>query len=219
MRRLWPQLLNADVDLLAQQLIPGAEAQIESYHCYIDARGGIAGDFTGRKIRTYPVAYGHTTALEITDAADVRRQGRIAVERLGLTGVAKLDFKRDEAGRLHLLEINPRFTLWHHAGAVAGVNIPALVYADLTGTPRPHVTRVKAGVRWCRVWKDFPAARTVRCAADRPGCLGRSAAKRNRALSWNDPLPVVQAALHLAAARLRGRDSQPSQAGRDGVGP
>jgi CelD/BcsL family acetyltransferase involved in cellulose biosynthesis/predicted ATP-grasp superfamily ATP-dependent carboligase len=218
LRQLWPQLQNANVDLLAQQLIPGAEAQIESYHCYIDARGGVAADFTGRKIRTYPVAYGHTTALEITDAADVRRQGRIAVERLGLTGVAKLDFKRDEAGRLHLLEINPRFTLWHHAGAVAGVNIPALVYADLTGTPRPHVTRVKAGVRWCRVWKDFPAARQSRVPLTTwlPWALGCEA---KSSLSWNDPLPVVKAALHLAAARLRGRDSQPSQAGRDGVGP
>jgi predicted ATP-grasp superfamily ATP-dependent carboligase len=49
------------------------------------------------------------------------------------------------------LEINPRFTLWHHAGAVAGVNIPALVYADLTGTPRPATARAKAGVRRCRV--------------------------------------------------------------------
>ena len=55
----------------------------------------------------------------------------------GLTGVAKLDFKRDRSGKLHLFEINPRFTLWHHAAAIAGVNIPALVYADLTGAPWP----------------------------------------------------------------------------------
>ena len=161
LRALWPQLLDAGVDLLAQQLIPGAEAQIESYHCYVDQRGSIAGEFTGRKIRTFPLVYGHTTALEITAAADVQRQGRDIVERLGLTGVAKLDFKRDEAGALHLLEINPRFTLWHHPAAVAGVNIPALVYADLTGTPRPATTPVKAGVRWCRAWKDFPAARAA----------------------------------------------------------
>jgi predicted ATP-grasp superfamily ATP-dependent carboligase len=66
-------LLALDIDLLAQQLIPGADAQIESYRCYVDARGNVAGEFTGRKIRTYPAAYGHTTALEITDAPDVRR--------------------------------------------------------------------------------------------------------------------------------------------------
>ena len=195
LRALWPQLLDAGVDVLAQQLIPGAETQIESYHCYVDQRGSIAGEFTGRKIRTFPLAYGHTTALEITAASDVQRQGRDIVERLGLTGVAKLDFKREPAGALHLLEINPRFTLWHHAAAVAGVNIPALVYADLTGTPRPATTCAKAGVRWCRAWKDFSAAR----AAGVPlttwlswmiGCEAKSA------MSWNDPMPVVRSTLY-----------------------
>ena len=72
LRSLWPQLRAAGLELLAQEFIPGAEARIESYHCYVDQRGGIAGEFTGRKIRTYPSRYGHTTALEITDADDVR---------------------------------------------------------------------------------------------------------------------------------------------------
>ena len=199
LRALWPQLVALDVDLLAQEFIAGAETQIESYHCYVDRQGGIAGEFTGRKIRTYPAAFGHTTALEITDAADVRRLGRAITERLGLTGVAKFDFKRDRAGRLHLLEINPRFTLWHHAGALAGVNIPALVYADLTGTPRPPAATARAGVRWCRIWKDIPAARqmgvplaqwlafTLRCEA-------------KSSLSFDDPMPLVRSALHRLAA-------------------
>ncbi|HLN37353.1 MAG TPA: ATP-grasp domain-containing protein, partial [Xanthobacteraceae bacterium] len=195
LRAVWPLLLDAGVEVLAQQLIPGAEAQIESYHCYVDLRGSIAGEFTGRKIRTYPLSYGHTTALEITAAADVQRQGRDIVERLGLSGVAKLDFKRDQAGTLHLLEINPRFTLWHHPAAVAGVNIPALIYADLTGTPRPAATPAKAGVRWCRAWKDLPAAR----AAGIPlttwlpwafSCEAKST------LSWSDPMPVVRSTLY-----------------------
>jgi D-aspartate ligase len=209
LRALWPQLLDAGVDLLAQQLIPGTEAQIESYHCYVDQRGGIAGEFTGRKIRTFPIAYGHTTALEITDAADVQRQGRDIVERLGLTGVAKLDFKRDQAGTLHLLEINPRFTLWHHPAAVAGVNIPALVYADLTGTPRPAATPAKAGVRWCRPWKDFPAARAsgVPLATWLPWMIGCEA---KSALSWNDPMPVLRSTLHrLLPAKSAQKPAQP----------
>jgi CelD/BcsL family acetyltransferase involved in cellulose biosynthesis/predicted ATP-grasp superfamily ATP-dependent carboligase len=199
LRALWPLLLDAGVEVLAQRLIPGAEAQIESYHCYVDQRGSIAGEFTGRKIRTFPVAYGHTTALEITAAADVQRQGRDIVERLGLTGVAKLDFKRDRAGALHLLEINPRFTLWHHPAAVAGINIPALVYADLTGTPRPATTRAKAGVRWCRAWKDLPAARAagVPLTTWLPWMISCEA---KSALSWHDPMPLVRSTLYRLAA-------------------
>jgi len=196
---MWPLLRAINIDLLAQELIPGPEARLESYHCYVDRHGSVAGEFTGRKIRTYPASYGHTTALEITDAPDVGRQGRDIVERLGLTGVAKLDFKRGRAGELHLLEINPRFTLWHHPGALAGVNIPALVHADLTGTPRPAVTRARAGVRWCRVWRDLPAARAARVplTAWLPWAL-RCEAKS--ALSWRDPMPVVRSTLHRLAA-------------------
>ena len=201
LRRLWPQLQALGTTLLAQELIAGGEARIESYHCYVDARGAVAGEFTGRKIRTFPTVYGHTTALEITDAADVTQQGRRAVARLGLTGVAKLDFKRDAKGTLHLLEINPRFTLWHHAGAVAGVNIPALVYADLTGAPRPQVGRARAGVRWCRLWQDFPAARQsgLPLATWLPWALGCEA---KSSLSWSDPMPLIGAGVHAAVRRI-----------------
>jgi D-aspartate ligase len=197
---LWPQLVALDVELLAQQLIPGDETQIESYHCYVDQGGGIAAEFTGRKIRTWPAAFGHTTALEITDAADVRRQGRAIAERLGLTGVAKFDFKRDAASTLHLLEINPRFTLWHHPAAVAGLNVPALVYADLTATPRPPIRPARPGVRWCRAWNDFPAARATGVPlADWLMWTWRCEAKSS--LSWDDPLPLPRATLR----RLLGR--------------
>ena len=205
LRQLWPQLRTLGLELLAQEFIPGAEAQMESYHCYVDQRGGIAGEFTGRKIRTYPLRYGHTTALEITQAADVQQQGRAIVERLALTGVAKLDFKRDPQGKLHLLEINPRFNLWHHAGAVAGVNIPALVYADLAGLPRPPATCAKPGVRWCRPWKDFSAARAGGLSLATwlswvVGCEAKSA------LSWDDPALILRAGLHRSAMRYLGRE-------------
>jgi predicted ATP-grasp superfamily ATP-dependent carboligase len=216
LRALWPRLLDVGTDLLIQELIPGTEAQIESYHCYVDQRGSIAGEFTGRKIRTFPLNYGHSTALEITDTADVQKLGRSIVERLGLSGVAKLDFKRNQAGKLHLLEVNPRFTLWHHLAATAGLNIPALVYADLTGIPRPRSARAKPGVRWCRAWKDLPAARasgipltqwlswTLRCEA-------------KSALSWNDPMPVLRSTLHRLLAQRAGSPAAHS-ATRDWIG-
>jgi D-aspartate ligase len=198
LRALWPQLRELGLELLVQEFVHGSEARIESYHCYVDQEGRFAGEFTGRKIRTYPMRFGHTTALEITEAADVRRLGRDIVERLGLTGVAKLDFKRDMQGQLRLLEINPRFTLWHHPAALAGVNIPALVYADLTGAPRPAPARLRAGLRWCRPWKDFPAAREAGESLASwtrwtIGCEAKST------LSLDDPLPFVRATLYRLA--------------------
>jgi D-aspartate ligase len=191
----WPLLHQAGPGLIAQAFVPGGEGSIESYHVYVDQKGAVAAEFTGAKLRTYPARCGHTSALKITDADDVRREGRAIVERLQLTGVAKLDFKRDPQGRLHLLEINPRFNLWHHAGALAGVNIPASVYADLTGTPRPPQQRAKAGVHWCRPWTDFAAAR----AAGISPTTWLSFALRceaKSALAWDDPLPLAGATFH-----------------------
>ena len=57
LQALWPRLHAVGLELLAQEFIPGTEARIENYHCYVDAHGRIAGEFTGRKIRTYPLSY------------------------------------------------------------------------------------------------------------------------------------------------------------------
>jgi D-aspartate ligase len=218
LRALWPQLRALGLELVAQEFIRGSEARIESYHCYVDRQGSIAGEFTGRKIRTYPLRFGHTTALEITDAADVRGLGRDIVERLSLSGVAKLDFKRDMQGNLQLLEINPRFTLWHHPGALAGVNIPALVYADLTGSSRPSPARLKAGLRWCRPWKDFPAAREqgVPLSAWTRATLGCEATST---LSFDDPLPFLRATLYRLAGERRKPEPKGIWRGRGRLDP
>ena len=198
---LWPRLAAAGIAVLLQELIPGPETRIESYHVYVDDRGETVGEFTGRKIRTWPPAYGDSTALMTTDAPDVAALGRQVVGELGLRGVAKLDFKRAASGRLYLLEINPRFTLWHHLGACAGVNIPALVYADLVGLDRPRGLEARPGVRWCRPWRDVAAARAngvslltwFRWAV---GCEAK------RAIAWDDPMPLVGAVVARGVSRL-----------------
>ncbi len=204
LRAFWPRLAAADAEVMVQSRIDGPESAIESYHVYVDQKGQIAGEFTGRKVRTWPVAYGDTTSLEITGAEDVEALGRDIVKRLRLLGVAKLDFKRASDGTLFLLEVNPRFTLWNHAGAEAGVNLPALVHADCTNGTRPALTRARAGVRWCKVWSDWPAARSSGVPPLRwlSWALGSEA---KSAFAWDDPLPLLGA----AASRMLGR-SRPS---------
>ena len=186
---VWPALAGAG-PLIVQELVPGPETLIESYHVYVDAGAAIAGEFTGRKLRTYPTAYGHSTAVEITDAPDVRELGRALVDRLGLHGVAKFDFKRAPDGRLLLLEVNPRFSLWHHPGALAGVNLPALVHADMTDTPRPPTGSARAGVRWCHPGTDLRACRAAGLSV--PAWLRFVAGSRARSrVALDDPVPLL----------------------------
>ena len=191
LRDLWPVLGAMDTEFVAQEMVCGGEDRIESYHVYVDSDGEVAGEFTGRKLRTLPSEFGQTTALTITDADDVYELGRHCMATLGLRGVAKVDFKRTDDGELVLLEVNPRFNLWHLPGAVAGVNLPALVYADLMGLERPAAGRARAGVRWTVPWDDLRAARSQRVPPARwlawqLGCETR------HLVGLDDPMPILR---------------------------
>jgi D-aspartate ligase len=197
---VWPKLAGLGRTLVAQQYVSGPESAIESYHVYADVHGEIVAEFTGKKIRTYPISCGFTTALRITDDADVLNVGRKLVELLDLRGVAKFDYKRGVDGQLYLFEINARTSLWNHPGARAGVNIPAAVYADLTGRPRPKLRRHPLPVTWVHP-KDVLAA----MASNEPVGRWLLFAVRCQAKafwSWHDPMPF----LRMAASRMRSGD-------------
>lgn len=191
LRDLWPRLVALPTPVVIQESVPGPESRLETYHVYVDAAGRTLGEFAGRKVRTMPPLFGHTTSLLVTDAQDVLDQGRRCVAALGLRGVAKVDFKRGPDGELYLLEVNPRFHLWHHAGALAGTNIPALAYADLTGAPQPPAARVRAGVRWVHPLDVFAARAdevpTWRWMWWARGCEAKAF------WTWSDPLPLIGA--------------------------
>jgi predicted ATP-grasp superfamily ATP-dependent carboligase len=186
-------------DFILQPLIEGGEDHMVSYHAFV-SNGVVIADFTGRKVRTAPREYGFSTYVQITDDERVRDIGREVVARLGFHGVIKLDFKEDERdGRLYLLEANPRFNLWHHPGAIAGVNLPALVYADLVspGSARPEARPLRPGVRWMWALADLQAYRATGELDALRWLREFAGAHVVEDLCWSDPLPNV--------ARLVGR--------------
>jgi D-aspartate ligase len=215
LQALLSALAPSTPEVVVQAYIPGPETQVESYHVYLAADGQVVAEFTGRKIRTYPAVNGFSTALVTTDCPDLLVVGRSVVRALGLVGVAKLDFKRDVDGRLWLLEVNPRFNLWHKLGAVAGVNLPQLVLADLFGLPRPLVRPARPGVMWCHVPKDLIAAR----AAGMTTSAWMSWARGCEALGGlqlDDPLPFL--AGRVLPSLLHRHHTAPSlPAGHDGA--
>lgn len=192
---------------VAQEIVPGPESAIESYHAYIDRAGRVVGEFTGRKLRTFPLHYGFSTALTITASADVASLGREVLRRVDVRGVAKVDFKRSPSGELYLLEINPRYSLWHHLGAMAGVNLPGIAFDDLSGRALPAVGLARPGLRWCTI-RDVRAAKAE----------GESILRWLRFLltsdaisvaAWDDPLPFIRGMLvpQLARAWRRSKNA------------
>jgi predicted ATP-grasp superfamily ATP-dependent carboligase len=177
-------------DFIVQEAIAGGEDEIFSYHAYLRAPGDVVADCAGRKVRTAPRRYGFSTCVEIVDKPDVVRLGREVSAAIGLFGVVKMDFKRDAAGRLYLLEVNPRFNLWHHPLAVAGMCLPALVYADccVPGSAR-WSGRVRSGVRWISTRDDRRAFGEQRDASWLHWVRDVISADVNEDLCWFDPLP------------------------------
>jgi D-aspartate ligase len=162
LRGLWPRLAGENLEVVVQELVPGPETRVESYHVYVDAAGE----------------------------------------------VAKLDFKRDADGRLHLLEVNPRFNLWHHPGARAGVNLPALVYNDLVGLPRPLPQPARPGVRW--IYDELDARAAHRDGVPMHRWIPWAVSCETKSIvALDDPVPMVVGALRriggAVGLRPRGR--------------
>lgn len=195
LERLVPTLARHETDLVLQASIEGGEDLIASYHAYV-RDGEVVGEFTGRKLRTAPRRHGLSSYVVITDDRELREVGRAVLAAIGFSGVAKLDFKRDqERGRLHLLEVNPRFNLWHRPGALAGVNLPALVYQDCLepGTARASGPG-RAGVRWIASRKDLSCLPEHRRAGElsTAGWIAQVlTADADEDLDLRDPWPVL----------------------------
>jgi D-aspartate ligase len=201
---LLPHVAAHESSFILQEAVEGGENHVHSYHAYIRERVVVA-EFTGKKVRTSPRTYGISTCVEITNDENVRNVGREVLRRLDFSGVVKLDFKEDaRTGRLYLLEANPRFNLWHHPGAVAGVNLPLIVYQDLVspGSMRPGTLRARAGVRWMAARHDLKALQEYKAAGEGglfKWLLQLATTEVTEDLYWHDPLPGLAALVRSAA--------------------
>lgn len=191
--------------LVVQEYVVGPEGSIVSYHALITPDRHTVGEFTGRKIRTRPREFGQSTAVEVNYEPGVIELGRRVLDSFGFYGVAKVDMKRDPDGELHVLEVNPRFNLWHHPGAVAGVNLPAATHRFLVDGRVDPLPPPRTDVHWVQVWGDLAAARERGVGTFR---WARSAfrAKARRAFHWDDPGAIL-GAVAWGLTKGRGRSS------------
>lgn len=210
-RRLYDEL-SAWGPFVVQRWIPGGEDAIFSFHCYSDEHARVLGWFVGKKVRTYPKRAGVSTCVELCRDEAVARLGLDIVERLGIAGPLKIDFKRDaESGELCVLELNPRFSLWCYLGAECGVNLPKLAYAHLVGERIPRQESYRTDVRWVSFGNDLRSfVRSYHPSGEITlvdYLASLSGKKIYDVFSWRDPLPWLYsvASYGKAASRRMGR--------------
>ncbi|MFJ6935538.1 ATP-grasp domain-containing protein [Streptomyces sp. NPDC101132] len=138
-RRLYERTPEAGSPLLLQRFLPGGPDTDWFFHGAF-ARGGrplLTG--SGRKELSWPVRTGLTAVGRWLPDPAAEEAGLRLAARLGYQGILDLDFRRDERGRLRLLDFNPRpgaqFRLFTDT---AGLDVVRAMYLDLTGQPVPE---------------------------------------------------------------------------------
>src|SRR5262249_40436888 len=101
---------------VAQLYLPGEEIS-----AYAVAAGGRVTAFQSYR-PTYRVGHGAGVAFEAVDDFVARQFAAGLVARLNWSGQISFDFRRDEAGNLHVIECNPRTTSGvHYFGPADGL--------------------------------------------------------------------------------------------------
>ena len=194
--RIRERLDEEGVEYLVQKDIPGPESHILSFHSFFTEDSEPLCAFVGKKIRTYPAEYGMSTSLRLIDHPGLVTLSIDILKRIKFTGPIKLDYKLDEeTGQLYLLEMNPRYNIWHYLGARAGINIPALAYRYLLGeVPETMLTQYNTRIRWLNFENDLHSFFELRKKGKITFAEWLNSIKGKRiyqTLALDDPLPVV----------------------------
>ena len=125
----------AGVEMIATEIVPGADDCVVAYFSYLDEDGDVLLQFTSHKIRQYPTGFGLASYAVNGWEPDVADAGLRFLRAAGVRGISETEFKRDPRdGQLTLLECNNRFTVQVRA---VPVDVPRFVYNRMLGRPAP----------------------------------------------------------------------------------
>jgi hypothetical protein len=86
---------------------------------------------------------GHASVLRLVENREMALAADRIIRRLSLSGIFGLDFMLEDRGKAHLIEMNPRATQVGHITLGPGRDLPAALYAAVSGAdlkPAPKVT-------------------------------------------------------------------------------
>ncbi|MFH1017353.1 MAG: hypothetical protein V1798_04115 [Pseudomonadota bacterium] len=195
--RAWTEISKIDRRFLIQEYIPGGDDTIFELQAYCDRPGHVAGFFLDRKIRTFPAFFGQGCYIRSWRDPAIEKVAVEALEKIGYLGPANIDVKRDPTtGKVAVLEINPRFSLWCHLASRCGVNLPHAMYNDCTGLPLPRLVQKPTETRALHAYFDFLSYRQYRKTGEWSffSWIGSLLYLRMTFYRWDfrDPLPLIR---------------------------
>jgi predicted ATP-grasp superfamily ATP-dependent carboligase len=132
--------LEAGLDWLVTELIPGPETSLFGAVTIRRKDGSLALAYTRRKLRQHPPYFGAGSVLEAVPAPGAMEMARKLLDAADFVGFSSLEAKQHaETGEHVLMEINVRIPQNVGLGEVAGVDPSWRMYATLADIPlAPH---------------------------------------------------------------------------------
>lgn len=130
-----------DLPFLAQEWIDGGDETLFFCAFYLD-RGAVIASFVGQKLASHPPAMGQTTVAVSCDNDEVVAAARQFFEGLKLSGPVSLELKRDDRGKLWVIEPTVgRTDFWIGLCVAGGCNFLQLEFEKGIGQPYSRQTQ------------------------------------------------------------------------------
>jgi predicted ATP-grasp superfamily ATP-dependent carboligase len=130
--------LDAGVELLICEYVPGEDRNLEGVTVVRDAEGGYPVVYGRRKLRQYPPGFGSVSLFETAEVPEMMAMATRLLEAAGFVGIAAVEAKRHaDTGELVLIEINARIPQGFTLGDASGTDASWRLYATLAGIPLP----------------------------------------------------------------------------------
>jgi hypothetical protein len=188
---VWPALRRRRAVVNAQAFVAGREAT-STVFCW---QGRVLAGLHFEVLHKTTAA-GHATVLRWIDHVEMTAAAEVMARQLGLSGLCGFDFMiESDSGRAYLLEINPRATQVGHLALGAGRDLPAALYAALTGhaaQPAPRVTENDTIALFPQEWIRDPASPFLGTAYhdvpwQEPALVRECARNRQKQSAWYAP--------------------------------
>ena len=209
---------HPDVDrVIVQEWIPGGDEQVYFAAYYFDREGRVRAPFSGQKIRQVPRTLGNSSAARGVDRPDLLEEGLKLFRGLDYRGIASVEFKLGPSGEPYFIEATvARSDFWLKTLLVNGVDLPCVVYSDLTSVDLVAESRQRNRYAWVDEDRDLWVY--LESFAD-PACPRRGLLrflvepKRFALLDVRDPRPFLSwigPLLKQVASKVRRRLGRPA---------
>jgi D-aspartate ligase len=224
LRRHVRPALEAGLELLISEHIPGPDGHLEGAYTVRRADGCYPMVLGRRKVRMHPPGYGAASIMESAQVPETIAASRKLLDAADFVGLSSAEFKlHAKTGERYLIEVNVRLPQAWGIVDVAGVEGSWRLYASLAGLPLEPQPAQRAGVRNVIPSLEIRAVPThlaERELSIREVAAGYRGVRGISGLSLSDPRPIALLAseyLRWISGRLRGRDTSAQRHGRPGL--